>query len=158
MESTAGKATFKLELTYQQAHDNYYARNVTYGTIGPHEVARLQARLLLFGEPMPLQGWQTLPNPSFTLPNGRYSEQIKQAILPELWKQLNEPMNLFIPKAWLHLKYHLIMCAIVDQVDELKLKQGKAKQLIINFKGTRRQYAGSKEHDSIVVDGECLLV
>ena len=145
-ESSAGKTSFKIMLTpTQRSQNSGFAMEINYNNYSADEMARLRARLMLLGEPLPKDLEQFFP-----------TTQVEE-IFPELWVKLQTQPRLFLPKAWLKAVYSLKMNGIVEDVLKLELGPINNKVMPVRFRGRRRQVYANREPSIINFEGSCTL-
>jgi hypothetical protein len=146
-ESSAGKTSFKIMLTpTQRSQNSGFAMEMNYNNYSADEIARLRARLMLLGEPLPKDLELLFP-----------MNQVETEIFPELWVKLHTQSRLFLPKAWLKAVYCLKMNGIVEDVLELELGPINNKVMPVRFRGRRRQVYANREPSIINFEGSCTL-
>ncbi len=119
---------------------------MNYNNYSADEIARLRARLMLLGEPLPKDLELLFP-----------MNQVETEIFPELWVKLHTQSRLFLPKAWLKAVYSLKMNGIVEDVLELELGPINNKVMPVRFRGRRRQVYANREPSIINFEGSCTL-
>ncbi|MBW4544092.1 MAG: nucleotidyltransferase domain-containing protein [Symplocastrum torsivum CPER-KK1] len=145
-ESSAGRTSFKIMLTpTQRSQNSGFAMEINYNNYSADEMARLRARLMLLGEPLPKDLEQFFP-----------TTQVEE-IFPELWVKLQTQPRLFLPKAWLKAVYSLKMNGIVEDVLKLELGPINNKVMPVRFRGRRRQVYANREPSIINFEGSCTL-
>lgn len=156
-ELSAKKTRFDITLApIQNSQNSGFVTEAIYNNYTPDEIAKLHARLMLLGEPLPKDLALCFPT-QIVSPYNR-TVTVEKGIFPELWVKLQTPQpKLFLPKAWLTAVYYLKMRQIVEDVLELELGTIKNKVMPVRFRGKRRQVYANKEPSIIEVIGSCTL-
>lgn len=146
-ESSAGKTRFNITLKpTQNSQNSGFPIGMSYNNYSADEIARLRARRILLGEPLPKD-----LEPLF------HTTQAEKGIFPELWVKLQKQPRLFLPKAWLKAVYSLKMNGIVEDVLKLELGPINNKVMPVRFRGRRRQAYANQKPNIIEFEESCTL-